>query len=144
MSRNPDPPDAEAPVEVPARLVLFGYEDTEATVRLRPRSRSWRVGGSARTLGVTLLVAPLLALVPPHAPWLIGALAGGGYLVRRRWTERFTVLEVVGTCPRCGGSVHANAGRLAGPHAVVCDACRHQASAVIAEGALRSAGTPET
>lgn len=127
-------------VDARAHVTLFGYDPTPATLRLHPRSRSWRIGGSVRTMMIALLVAPLLGLVPPHAPWAFGALVGGGLLARRRWTERFTVLGVEGTCPRCGGAVVASLGRLTSPLPVVCAECHHEASVVLA--ASEPGGSP--
>jgi len=130
-----------ASLEVGGRISLFGYDPTPATLRLRPRSRSWRVGGSVRTMALALLAAPVVGLIPPHAPWVLGALAGGGFLARRRWTERFTVLEVEGTCPRCGEPVKATRGRLRSPHPVLCESCHYEASVDVPPEALdREAG----
>ena len=123
-------------MEVGGRISLFGYEPTPATVHLKARSRSWRVGGSVRTMAIALLVAPVMGLIPPHAPWILGALTGGGLLARRRWTEHFTVMGVDGTCPRCGATVRAANGRLRSPHPAVCEACHHEASVQIPPEAL--------
>jgi len=125
-----------APLDVTGQVALFGYDSTPATIHLLPRSRSWRVGGSVRTMAVAVLVAPLMGLVPPHAPWIIGALAGGGFLARRRWQERFTVTSVDGTCPRCGGTVKAATGRLRDPHPATCEACNFEASVEVPSEAL--------
>jgi hypothetical protein len=97
------------------------------------------VGGSARTRAIALVVAPVMGLIPPHAPWILGALTGGGLLARRRWIERFTLVDVEGTCPRCGGAVKAASGRLRDPHPAVCDACHHEAAVRILPEALDGA-----
>jgi hypothetical protein len=123
-------------MEVGGQIALFGYDPTPATIHLLPRSRSWRVGGSVRTMAIAVLVAPVMGIVPPHAPWIIGALAGGGLLARRRWTERFTVVGVEGTCPRCGAPIKAATGRLRSPHPVSCEACNFEASIEIPPEAL--------
>jgi len=128
--------DKRAPIEVGARIDLFGYDPTPATLHLRPRSRSWRVGGSVRTVVIALLIAPVVALIPPHAPWIVGALTGGGILARRRWTERFTVLSVEGTCPRCGAHVKVTKGRLRTPHPAACEACHFDMSVQLPPEAL--------
>jgi len=87
-------------------------------------------------MAVALLVAPVVVLVPPHVPWALGALASGGFLARRRWLERFTVLDVEGTCPRCGTPVKAARGRLRTPHPVLCEACHFEGSVEVPPGTL--------
>ncbi len=87
-------------------------------------------------MAIALLVAPVMGLIPPHVPWVLGALTGGGLLARRRWTERFTVMGVEGTCPRCGAAVKAANGRLRSPHPAVCEACHFEASVQIPPEAL--------
>jgi hypothetical protein len=87
-------------------------------------------------MAITLLVAPMMGLIPPHAPWIIGAITGGGFLARRRWTEHFTLVGVEGTCPRCGARVKASQGRLRSPHPAVCEACNFEASIQVPPEAL--------
>ena len=60
--------EADEVVHPPARLTLFGFAPTPATVSLVARTTSWRMARTARALGLTALVAPLAFLVPPHAP----------------------------------------------------------------------------
>ena len=91
-------------------------------------------------MGIALVVAPVVALVPPHAPWLIGALATGGLFARRRWTERFTLMTVEGSCPKCCNPLDIKTGRLRQPHPLPCDACHHEGRLQLAEGALESHG----
>jgi hypothetical protein len=83
-----------------------------------------------------LLVAPVVVLIPPHVPWALGALATGGFLARRRWLERFTVLDVAGSCPRCGKPVKATRGRLRSPHPVLCESCHFEGSVEVPPEAL--------
>lgn len=110
-----------------ARITLFGFEDTPADVSLRPRSPGWRAGRAARILGAAVLVAPVVALVPPHVPWALGALGGGVILARRRWAERYTILALTGSCPRCGGELSVRGVvRLRRPHPLGCEACGHE------------------
>jgi hypothetical protein len=105
---------------------MFGFDATSADVTLVSRSRRWRAGQAARVLAVTVVAAPFLALVPPHAPWALGALGAGIFLARRRWAERFTLIHLKGSCPRCGTAVNITAPtRLRIPHPVECDHCRH-------------------
>ena len=121
---------------VTAEAVVFGLPNTPVELRVRRRDTSWRAGGAARTLAVFVVIAPFTALVPPHAPWLIGSLAAGVILARRRWTERFTLERADGACPKCGAPLRVKSGRLRLPHPVACDACHHQTALRFPEDAL--------
>jgi hypothetical protein len=123
---------------VDAEAVVFGFPNTPVEMSVRQRPLSWRAGGAARTLAVFVVVAPLVAIVPPHAPWAIGASAAGAILARRRWSERFTLERVEGACPKCGAPLSVRAGRLKLPHPVACDACHHQTSLRFPEQVLRA------
>ena len=132
---------AELPPEggrftVEAEATVFGFPNTRVELSVRRRAVSWRAGGAARTLVAFVAVAPLVAIVPPHAPWAIGALAAGAILARRRWRERFTLERVEGACPKCGESLAVKSGRLRVPHPVSCEACHHQTSLTFPEDVL--------
>lgn len=128
MSQPADHHARLEPFEARARVALFGFEPTTATLDLRPRARSWRIRGVARILLITFVLAPCVAVIPPHAPWVLGVLAGGIILARRRWKEHYTLEAVHGTCPRCGGPLAASHGRLRSPHPLSCDKCHHEVS----------------
>jgi hypothetical protein len=115
-------------IRTPARVTLFGFETTLAVASIHPRGRRWRVGGAARTMGIFLMIAPVVAIVPPHAPWGIGALAAGVILARRRMIECFTLIDLDGTCPKCDQALRVKRTRLRTPHAITCEGCHHQAS----------------
>ena len=83
-----------------AEASLFGFDPSPLKVTILPRSRAWRVGGAARTFGVSAVIAPFVAIFPPHAVWPIGALMTGGFLARRRYVERFTLTSLEGGCPK--------------------------------------------
>ena len=137
MSPNaPDPPCEEATGEhrtARGTLSLFGHEPTPAEVAYVWRSRRWRLVRAARTFAVAVVLAPLVALVPPHAPWALGALGAGAFLARQKLRERRTLLSVRGTCPRCGEGVRLDGPtRLRSPHPVPCEACHHEAGLAVA------------
>ena len=116
-------------VHARGRFMLFGYETTPVAVQLTARSRRWRMTRAFQMLGLTALLARLVALVPPHAPWLIGAVVVGGVLARRRLDEHHTVVDARGPCPRCDRELSVRAGsRLRTPHPVSCDGCRHESA----------------
>jgi len=118
------------------RAVLFGFEPTPAAADVRPRARGWRMSGAARAIGVALLLAPLVAVVPPHAPWAIGVLVAGAVFARRRWTETHTLMAVDGTCPRCGGAFAVKPSRLKRPHPLECEGCHHVSSLTLPDDQL--------
>ncbi len=119
--------EADEVVHPPARLTLFGFAPTPATVSLVARTTSWRMARTARALGLTALVAPLAFLVPPHAPWGAAALSGGLYFALRSWKERFTLRQGTGSCPRCEAPIDlGRMKRLRRPHVVPCDTCHHE------------------
>jgi hypothetical protein len=126
--RSAAPASVSGQFEADARVVLFGYDDTPARVTLRHRSFGWRAGGAARTLGVSVVVAPIAALLPPHAIWPLGVLGTGAFLARRRWSEEFTLVELRASCPKCAQAFRAITGRLRMPHPLPCDGCHHEAS----------------
>ena len=124
----------------PGRAILFGYDPTPAEARLLRRSLGWRAGGAARTMLLFLVVAPVVAIVPPHAPWVIGALLTGIILARRRWQEEITLQALDGTCPKCGTTLAVRPGRLRAPHPLPCEACHHESSLRIAPADLAGPG----
>lgn len=123
--------------EVVAEASLFGFDPTPAHARIAARSRAWRVGGAARTFGLFAVIAPFVAIIPPHAVWLIGALGTGAFLARRRFIEKFTLLSVDGSCPKCGASLDTKPGRLKKPHPLPCDACHHESTLRLPSGTLQ-------
>ena len=121
---------------VEGRATLFGFEDSPVKAWIIARSRAWRVGGAVRTFAVFAVIAPLVAVFPPHAVWLIGALALGAFLARRRYVERFTLVRVEGACPRCGTALSVKKGRLHRPHPLPCEGCNHEPNLKLPDGAL--------
>ena len=118
------------------RAVLFGFDATDVEVEVVPRTRRWRLVGALQAMGASLLVAPVVAVVPPHAPWAIGALAAGGYFARRRWTETHTLRSVDGACPKCGDAFKTKRSRLRRPHPLDCESCHHTSELRIPEETL--------
>lgn len=140
MSHDQRPAEAGEGVRVPARLSIFGYDPATVDLVVIPRSRRWRMLGAARTMGIALLLTPVAALVPPHAPWALGVLGVGAILARRRWQERYTVVGVEGACPKCGAELEVGRGRLRTPHPLPCESCHHEGSAEVATSDLPDPG----
>lgn len=105
---------------------LFGFSSTEAVVRAIPRSRSWRGVRASVFFGGGLFLSPVVGLVPPHAPWVAGALGFGIFFGLRKWREHFTLVSLEGRCPRCGEPMGVKAGTpMRSDLSVTCDACHH-------------------
>jgi len=127
--REPNTGSTTPGMSVPARITLFGFPPVEGSARIEPRSVRWRVRSTLASLGVALLIAPLLALVPPHAPWALGTLGMGAATARRKWLEVHSLRSIEGGCPRCGSDISlAKPARLRHPHAVPCDDCKFELS----------------
>ena len=123
-----DRPGENGVVRAPAaELRVFGEVPTPAELTVYVRTRAWRLRGTITRVALTAVLAPVAFLVPPHAPWGVGALAGGLFLARRRWTERFTIESFAGTCPRCGRALTlAKGSRMLVPHSLPCHGCHHE------------------
>lgn len=105
-------------------LNLFGFPPRHAALEVLPRSRGWRVLRASGFFGAGLVLAPVVGVVPPHAPWVAAALGIGGFLGIRKWRERFTLVSFQGNCPRCGEAVRIRAGIPVRPVlSVPCEAC---------------------
>lgn len=124
---DPTTPRADGPFRTEARLTLFGHDPTVGRAELRARSRRWRAVRALQIVAIGLVAAPVVALVPPHAPWAIGALVGAAILARRRFAEEYTLVALDASCPRCEEPLSISAGtRLRRPHPVSCESCHHQ------------------
>ena len=122
-------------------MTLFGHSPTSARLVLEPRSRGWRTRKAAVPLLIGLAVAPLVALLPPHAPWALVALATGAILARRKWKERYTIRHARVQCPRCDADLPlAEGSRLRIPHPVTCPDCGHEPVVEVSQERLDLAG----
>lgn len=109
-----------------AQVETFGHPPVEVSLSAFGRPAAWRVRGAVVRLVATLILAPLVAIIPPHAPWVVAVLITGLILTRRRLTEKLTVTHFEGTCPKCGNPLTLAAGtRLLNPHALTCESCHH-------------------
>lgn len=107
-------------------LTLFGFPSTSVRVRGIPRSRRWRAVRAGLFGAGGLFLAPAVGMIPPHAPWAAGSLGLGLFLGLRKWRERFTVLSMDATCPKCGARVALEEGSALRPGTTVpCESCHH-------------------
>jgi len=110
-----------------ARVALFGFDDRVARLRMTYVPASKRAGRAGLFLGGGLAAAPLLALVPPHVPWLIGSIGAGLFFAGRAWRGEYLVHRVDAACPRCGERLRLEPGaRVRFPMDIDCFGC-HQA-----------------
>lgn len=116
----------DTPQTLEARLSLFGFVSTPALLSVTPRTRTTRVTRAIASVIGSVLLAPVVFLIPPHAEWVMITIATGLYWARKNWIAEYVVAEFAGTCPRCFTAVGIRRGAtLRFPHAVTCYSC-HQ------------------
>lgn len=139
MADNDPSPDSDGTFTADAQVTLFGFDPTPARVDLLPRSRAWRLRGVIPVVLVTLVVAPVVGAIPPHAPWVLAVVGTGTFLARRRWKWRFTLETLQGACPRCGAPVEStHPERFREPHTLTCDACHNDVVLKVPEEVLEA------
>lgn len=112
------------PLTVQGEARVFGHDPAAVTLQVVPRTTGWRAGRALRWLAAGVIVAPVVAVLPPHAPWAVAAGTGGVVLALRKWGERFTLVGLEGSCPRCGAPlVHHGSTPLKTPHSTACEGC---------------------
>ena len=112
---------------MPAQVTLFGFDGVPAGARIEARSTGWRARRAAIALAAGLIAAPAAAMVPPHAPWALGALGISLLTARRRWAEEHTLHSLTGTCPRCREDISLRRPtRLRHPHPISCPSCHYE------------------
>ena len=130
MTEIPDPASPNSfttGVSVPAQIKLFGFDVVRADARIEARSTRWRARRAAIALAAGLIAVPAAALVPPHAPWALGALGIGLLTAHRRWAEEHTLHSLKGSCPRCGEGISlSHPARLRHPHPISCSSCQSE------------------
>lgn len=113
----------DGPVRLKGRVEAFGFTTTNAEIDAIARPASWRATRALLAAGIGLGAAPVVALVPPHIPWVLGSLIGGAVIARKRATEHFTLRSLDAKCPRCGEPLTTETGRLAGTRQLQCARC---------------------
>jgi len=133
--------DPSPKLRLSARVRLFGYAETEAELSAVPRSTRWRLVKAMKAGGAGYALM-LLTPLPPHLGWLLGGFGAGTWFGLRRWRERFTLLELSGSCPRCQGELNLpRPVRLQSEMPLDCEGCGHAAS-VVTEIPCEGPGVP--
>src|SRR5687768_1316197 len=83
----------------PARLSLRGHDARPALLEVVYRAPKERITRALLSLLGCWVLAPLVAIVPPHIPWALLAFASGIYLAVRQWTGEYIVRRFEGACP---------------------------------------------
>lgn len=119
--------DDDARREIPARLTLFGFPARPVRLVATPRSKRKRTTRALLTMGLALVATPLVALVPPHLPWALGAFFGGAFLAWKQWKGAYQVHEFEGACPSCGNELEIPEDSLIDPpQKIDCYSCHHE------------------
>lgn len=117
---------AAGAMEPPAALELFGFAPTPARVQVMARSTAWRVGHAFGYLFLCWACIGVVMWVPPHFPWILTAFFLGIFFFVKYIRQRYTLVSLEGTCPRCGQAQSIKKPtRLAIPHRIYCPSC-HQ------------------
>jgi len=127
-------------MQTQAQLQAFGTAPASVTLEVTPRSAGWRI---ARVLGCGLpgLLFLALAILPPHALWVLAGLLLVTMAIRK-WLERFTLQSLSGSCPHCGADLsHQKPTRLRERATLTCDSCQRSSELVVDMSALEG-GAP--
>lgn len=123
---------ADGSIVLEGILTLFGFPSTPAKVQALPRSLRWRTTRALLFALGALLLAPVLGMIPPHAPWVVGVVGFGGFMALRKWKERFTVEWLDGVCPKCRGALTLRKlTPLRTALSIPCDGCHHDSRLVV-------------
>ncbi|MFS8638071.1 MAG: hypothetical protein FWJ74_08280 [Gemmatimonadota bacterium] len=110
-----------------ARVTLFGFKSVPAHAELLHRPRSVRFTRAIIALAVCWCAAPVVAILPPHIPWLLAAIGAGLYFGWREWHGAYEVRRITAQCPSCGAELAVRPGaRIDLPHKLPCFSCHHE------------------
>lgn len=126
--------ETERTVATSARLTLFGHPSVPARVELVHRPTSERLTRALLYLLVCWALTPVVALVPPHIPWILGAFGAGIYFAWTNWRGTYEVRSAEAECPGCGDTLTLKPGaRIRTPHKMPCYSCHKEPYLEIAE-----------
>ncbi len=118
---------ADGAISPPAVIDLWGFPRTPARVLVIPRSAGWRIGHAVGSLLLCWACIGIVMWIPPHFPWILTAFFLGIFFFQKYIRQRYTLVELAGTCPKCGSPLTVKKPtRLGLPHRLHCNAC-HQA-----------------
>jgi hypothetical protein len=112
-------------IELPATLTVFGSPPTPATAKVLTQRAGQRLARTAAALGVCWGLALASVFVPVAHFILVPTFAVAGVVVAvLRAREDRRLLEVLGTCPRCGTEQRFEVGgRFAQERSLDCPRC---------------------
>lgn len=111
-------------IETTGRLEAFGYDATDARMKVIPRPASWRATRAILSAVVGLGAAPVVFFIPPHIPWALASVGFGVFFARRFALEARTLVSLDGTCPKCGQVIRIDKPvALRDAHELSCPAC---------------------
>lgn len=115
-----------------ARLTLPASPSATASIVLEPRPKGKRTTRAVLILAATLVLTPVVFLVPPHFLWPLVVLALGLYFARREWVGEYVVASFEGACPRCGEALTLEPGaRIRGRQRLECYGCHREPELVV-------------
>lgn len=111
-------------IETTGRLEAFGYDSTQARMRVIPRPASWRATRAILSGVVGLGAAPVVFFIPPHIPWALASVGLGIFFARRFALEARTLVSLEGACPKCGADIRIDKPvALRDAHELSCPSC---------------------
>lgn len=110
-------------------LTLFGQQPEQVALEIERTPDRVRARRAGLRLAACWLALPLVALVPPHVPWIVIALLAGPYLARREWVGEYVVHGFEGRCPGCGQPMNLESGKAVRlPMQLDCPHCHRQST----------------
>ena len=117
-----------------ARLVLPGAGASTAAVAAVAQPSARRTTRALAIALVTVAVAPISFLLPPHLLWPLIVLSVGGYFAWREWWGEYVIESFEGTCPRCEEPLSVDPGtRARGRHRIECYGCHREPELILAD-----------
>ena len=126
-------PAQQAMVTIPIQLRIGGHPPAPGSLTAIARSRGERGAKAGLTMLSFCGLAGLVAILPPHLPWVLASVGSGFYFANRQWKSGYQVQTFSGSCPRCGHELTIAAGeKVRFPMKLSCYNCHHHPVATAA------------